>query len=627
MNFDFESEIKESISIKKRYNLIIGFSGPYGAGSSSLANELRLILNEWLGVTVKYVKVFDEILHYAERVIPMETKKLPGLVLDKKRKQMQRIGTLIRKKDPEIVGKLIVRKIFSLGTDVELVDLFSSEIKPVSTWKKKAVDEYRGFQKARENFEKLTTPLKLDKEEVLEKKRDLLSIRRKDKSAEVIVYLVDSIKNANEFHLLKRVFGDEFHLVFVHLNRETRFNRLVSHNSWDRDKRTVFDECDEIDRDESEVSPSVKNSGQQVRKISHLADYYVVNNNNLETLKNDGIRLLQILFGETSVLPTIHESCMHIAFSSGSRSFCLSRQVGAVLAGPRGEVISIGHNDVPRAGGGVYSREDRDFDQRCYNCGERSCANDLQKKERFNKLGDSILKIIQRVPDIKKNGSKFEKLIRAAISNSEFKRATEFCRAVHAEMACILAAKPNSFSLKDCTLYVTTQPCHNCTKHIICSGIGRVIFIEPYPKSLAMVLHGEAILFDPEGDESRPDSSRIFIVPYAGVSPRKYSDYFNRIGEIKVEGKMVRKSRDKLNESPAFARRIEKRDRLKIQNTQSNAITQGEVEIVVELKTPQNNQKKEITPNAHQERKLERSERTSQKDGRNNSSKARKARS
>lgn len=68
----------------------------------------------------------------------------------------------------------------------------------------------------------------------------------------------------------------------------------------------------------------------------------------------------------------------------------------------------------------------------------------------------------------------------------------EFGRDAHAEMEAILAARAG-ISVKGRDLYSTTFPCHNCAKLIISAGINRVVYIEPYPKSLAIELHGDSI--------------------------------------------------------------------------------------------------------------------------------------
>jgi len=70
---------------------------------------------------------------------------------------------------------------------------------------------------------------------------------------------------------------------------------------------------------------------------------------------------------------------------------------------------------------------------------------------------------------------------------------TEYGRVVHAEMCAIYDAARLGRSIKGATLYCTTFPCHNCTKHILAAGIKRVIYMEPYPKSRAKDLHQNEI--------------------------------------------------------------------------------------------------------------------------------------
>ena len=60
---------------------------------------------------------------------------------------------------------------------------------------------------------------------------------------------------------------------------------------------------------------------------------------------------------------------------------------------------------------------------------------------------------------------------------------TEYGRIVHAELGALAAAARSGLSVVDGTLYCTTFPCHNCAKHIVASGIVRVVYVEPYPKS------------------------------------------------------------------------------------------------------------------------------------------------
>ena len=72
-----------------------------------------------------------------------------------------------------------------------------------------------------------------------------------------------------------------------------------------------------------------------------------------------------------------------------------------------------------------------------------------------------------------------------ALKDAAVMDLTEYGRVVHAEMHALCDAARLGKAIKGATLYCTTFPCHNCTKHILAAGIRRVVYIEPYPKSLA----------------------------------------------------------------------------------------------------------------------------------------------
>src|SRR5690606_19175210 len=89
-----------------------------------------------------------------------------------------------------------------------------------------------------------------------------------------------------------------------------------------------------------------------------------------------------------------------------------------------------------------------------------------------------------------------EFLKRDDVRSSRAMDAIEYGRMVHAEMNAITDAARVGHAIRGATLYCTTFPCHICAKHIIASGIARVVYLEPYPKSLAQELHEDALEVD-----------------------------------------------------------------------------------------------------------------------------------
>lgn len=90
-------------------------------------------------------------------------------------------------------------------------------------------------------------------------------------------------------------------------------------------------------------------------------------------------------------------------------------------------------------------------------------------------------------------------------------------------MAAISDAARRGIAIADATLYCTTFPCHMCARHIISSGINRVVYIEPYPKSLTKRLHSDAACID--YDSSSADHT-VKFVPFNGIAPRRYFELF-----------------------------------------------------------------------------------------------------
>ena len=51
---------------------------------------------------------------------------------------------------------------------------------------------------------------------------------------------------------------------------------------------------------------------------------------------------------------------------------------------------------------------------------------------------------------------------------------------IHAEMNAIIWAARQGISIEGATIYVTLEPCSECSKNIIASGIKRIIYSKPY---------------------------------------------------------------------------------------------------------------------------------------------------
>ena len=103
--------------IKEYFNLVFGFAGPYGAGCSSLVEELNTIYDK-PPYKVFNIDVSDLILKKYNHM--MGQKALKGNENSfTRRKLMQNIGTKLRVIDKDIVGKLIIASIWDKAYEFE----------------------------------------------------------------------------------------------------------------------------------------------------------------------------------------------------------------------------------------------------------------------------------------------------------------------------------------------------------------------------------------------------------------------------------------------------------------------------------------------------------------------------
>jgi deoxycytidylate deaminase len=332
------------------------------------------------------------------------------------------------------------------------------------------------------------------------------------------VYLLKQFKRPEEIELLRSVYGRLFFQVSIYSRRAARVENLSkifagSENTSDSNKYRTFAELF-VSQDENEVGVP---HGQRVSKIFHDADF-IVNSDQVHTdsdVPKQVHRFCELLFGSNSISPTKFEYGMYLAKAAALRTLDLSRQVGAAIFSKNGEVVSLGSNEVPKARGGTYWSDD-EYDDREFN--RKIDSNEKRKKELLNEIFEAL------VP----NENKEQLFQKKAIQNSQFMDALEYGRIVHAEMLAISDAARNGNSIKDAILYSTTFPCHMCAKHIVASGISKVVFLEPYPKSLASDLHSDSIRIEGIDRAKYSEYPAVDFEHFYGVTPRRYRELFER---------------------------------------------------------------------------------------------------
>jgi len=353
-------------------------------------------------------------------------------------------------------------------------------------------------------------------------------------------YIINSLKTRKEISFLERVYGRNFIVISIYQHEDDRkkylelekiksnipkeeidklkdFNLLISAAlSENTQPDSALDEVDIsspaavlINKDKKETHQVFKKTGQQLDKCFSYGHFFIRSDYppNPDKLNEQARRFIQLLFGHPFKEPSVEEFYMYCAQGAALRSLDLDRQIGSVIVNSHNELVSIGYNDVCKYKGGHFgpgdARDLRDYKKRFdYN------------HRKLDKLTNELLKVHSASSSPQSNAYNEVREILRAI--------TEFKRSTHAEMSAILDAARRGVSIKNCTMFINTFPCHNCAKHIIASGIIKVVFLHPYPKSDAKDMFPEMICDHP-GESNK---NKVYFEHFTGVAPIRFDRVF-----------------------------------------------------------------------------------------------------
>lgn len=268
-----------------------------------------------------------------------------------------------------------------------------------------------------------------------------------------------------------------------------------------------------VQKDQNEVA---ERHGQRVSGVFHDGDVILNINSTEEPIARQINRFCDLLFSGQTRYP--RQKLNMVCLSQGPRHperWTFPGKWGAAIFSSAGEILAMGSNEVPKAGGGSCWGDEK-FDERDY---RRSYdANKSRKRELLRQLVELI-----------GGPTSFQDVMaRQDVLNSQFMDALEYGRIIHAEMSAICDAARLGRSLQDATLFSTAFPCHMCAKHIVAAGVRRVVFLEPYPKSLAGDLHSDSICIESADRGKFSEYPAVDFTHFAGVSPRRYKELFER---------------------------------------------------------------------------------------------------
>ncbi|MDT8421873.1 MAG: anti-phage dCTP deaminase [Desulfuromonadales bacterium] len=337
-------------------------------------------------------------------------------------------------------------------------------------------------------------------------------------------YILNSLKRPEEISLLKRIYGDLFLQFSIYTPREKRKEALAK-----KICRTVggTNHLDYTDQAEELINKDDKSGhkdyGQNVQDAFATADFYIKDLGDNGT-RDQIQRVLNTFFGHPFITPSQDEFGLYFANAAARRSADLSRQVGAAILSEHGDIISVGCNDVPKYGGGIPWEGDKgDFRDFIIGKDQNVSTKDDLVKELLGKLKD-VGWLNEEMSEKEALDLAKEALYSsdAPLKGTRVASLIEFGRIVHAEMNALMDATRQGTKVANATLYCTTFPCHMCARHIIAAGIKRVVFVEPYPKSMAEALYSDLAAID----ELNSTEQKVSFESFVGISPNKYDKLF-----------------------------------------------------------------------------------------------------
>ena len=294
-------------------------------------------------------------------------------------------------------------------------------------------------------------------------------------------FVVESIRNPAEIKYFREKYP-EFILIGVFADYDVR---------WERVKESYGGSKDSFDADEQRDKGSYEPVyGQKISDCFFESDL-ILSNNDFINGKNkayEGMRdkirgYLMALNDPSNSNPTLKETLMAAAYTSGRRSRCLKRKVGAIIADKYDRIISSGFNGVPRG---------------LHECRPSlgSCYRDIKREQ--------VAKRISKAMDLGDNSEATDVITRNV-------KLLELCRALHGEESAILNLIGRSADLTDSTIYVTTYPCNLCANKIVQIGIKNVVYFEPYPVEEAKRIFEDA---------------KVISEPFEGVTFRAFFKFY-----------------------------------------------------------------------------------------------------
>jgi deoxycytidylate deaminase len=221
--------------------------------------------------------------------------------------------------------------------------------------------------------------------------------------------------------------------------------------------------------------------------------------------------------------PNRYEHALFLAEAQAKRSAGMRGGVGCALIEGVGDVIALGTNEVPRAGGGQYWADSPDDARDLHSGVDPAWASKMDlvsavlqytEAEQGGSLGD-IPALAARFLDHLDNGGQGGRP-----SHDRAAQTLESLgRVVHAELAALAAAARHGAAVVGAEAVVTRPPCRQCLRQLIVSGASKVCFLG-HASAALYPFHADAITTE------ATTANKVLVVPFSGVTPRGFAKTF-----------------------------------------------------------------------------------------------------
>ena len=230
-------------------------------------------------------------------------------------------------------------------------------------------------------------------------------------------------------------------------------------------------------------------------------------------------RAVTALIGGPELRPDRYEHALFLAEGQSRRSAGLRGGVGCALIDEVGDVIALGTNEVPRAGGGQYWADSPDDARDLRNGVDPAWESKMTlvrsvleytEVAQGGSFGD-LTSLAARFLDHLDNGGQDGR----PSHDSAAQTLESLGRVVHAELAALASASRHGSAVVRSEAVVTRPPCRQCLRQLVVTGVSKVHFLG-HADAARYPFHADAISIDGTAP------AKVHVAPFTGVTPRGY---------------------------------------------------------------------------------------------------------